>query len=705
MSPPDDAFVVVGSSRWPLSPEDPVIVPSGPVVLDLRDVPHAGSARLDGRQMPVAFDPATHIGTAGLNLTRATGYHQLQVGPERRYRFGTEDAKLRIDGVVEMLDYLREHADALGLTWSGTLQFSGTGQVLRDIRLDIAWLERHVGEAVALAEAIARRPVVSTARRYERTRRGVPSIPETARLIRRRPELMERHLEGLIEFGDERWAPREFVRERCELTHDTQGNRVVTRLLIAVLGLAYTCRDSAPESLRSAVQAHIEAVSSAIRLEPFASIRRRRGHLRIGIHPSTEECFDDRYRRARALLQNLLRDRHWDPRNQVSEEWAFAALADQVYQAFAAIVIARAFCLSPAAHLGQEGPHFASEDYEMWVDSAPPREVLHNWRDDTLKPSSLRPDITIHRLADGQVAPLDAKYRTNGARASSDSLLEVQLYLQAFGCRAVSVLFPPVGSPPRYDSQAIGNGHFNITEIPLRPMDDLGVYVESVVRPAVEATFHRPDPTTKAAVDAAAEEVKASALQESAVRTLVSDGEVVRLTQPAAMVPAENSLRRMLGEVWDGLGDDIQKMLITAEYFGDQVPEGFDHSGPVLGLFAACERLARDRLFGPSEAVLPGEYQRVTFGEAAEALRRLPVWRHGREQTLRRWVERQPDADVAALGTIGAAMLKVNRWRIAAAHAVLVDKATWDKSHTAVLDNHDGLLVRLCRALPGDPAN
>jgi hypothetical protein len=45
-------------------------------------------------------------------------------------------------------------------------------------------------------------------------------------------------------------------------------------------------------------------------------------------------------------------------------------------------------------------------------------------------------------------------------------------------------------------------------------------------------------------------------------------------------------------------------------------------------------------------------------------------------------------------------MLKVNRWRIAAAHSVLVDKATWDKTHTVVLDRQQGLLVRLCAALP-----
>lgn len=34
------------------------------------------------------------------------------------------------------------------------------------------------------------------------------------------------------------------------------------------------------------------------------------------------------------------------------------------------------------------------------------------------------------------------------------------------------------------------------------------------------------------------------------------------------------------------------------------------------------------------------------------------------------------------------------------AHAVLVDKGTWDKTHTIVLDRQNGLLVQLYAALP-----
>jgi hypothetical protein len=194
--------------------------------------------------------------------------------------------------------------------------------------------------------------------------------------------------------------------------------------------------------------------------------------------------------------------------NQVTEEWAFASLADQVFQAFTAIVIARTFGLAPMAPIGQSGPQFVSDDYEMWVDSTPPDDVMHNWRDDSSTPAALRPDIVIRRRSDHLVAVLDAKYRSSGVRATPDSLAEVQLYLQAYGCREVSVVFPPtIGSPP-WELHRVTNGYFGITEVPLRPMDDLAAYMTNVIRPAIELSFHTPDPTTRTAIAAAREDTE-----------------------------------------------------------------------------------------------------------------------------------------------------------------------------------------------------
>jgi hypothetical protein len=695
-SPPADAVLVSGASRRALISGSPEIVPAGPVVLQLERVPDVESVRLDGRSLGVAFDPVSHSATVAINLARSTGYHHLQVGQDRTYEFGTQDAKLRINGVVEMLAFLRTHADALGLSWQGTIQFSGSGQILRDARLDAAWLERHLPEIAAITSSISNRPFVVTNRVRERAISGVPDVAATATLVRRDPSILELDPSGSLEFDGQTWSVREMVRRRSEATADTQGNRRITRLLLAVAELARRCKQLAPEELGPEFEGHLTTVSAALRKEPFARIRRRHGHLRVAVAPAKEERLDERYRRGRHLLNDLLKERSWDPENDVTEEWAFAGLADQVYQAFCAIVVARAFGLDPAAPLTTPGPHFESEDYQLWVDAVPPKTVLPNWRSETEVPADQRPDLLLRRTSDDQVAILDAKYRLAGERATSDSLTEVQLYLQAFGARQVSVLYPHAAAKPR----EITNEVFSITELPVAPRKDLDDYMTDVLRPAIESTFHAVDPVRKEEVDSAEREKQTRVVQAAAVRSLQADGEVVRLTNPNAMLAPENSLRRLLAEHWDNLGNDIQKMLITAEYFGDQVPVGFDHSGPVLGLFAACERLATDRMFAPSRSELGPLFERMTFGGAAQSMKRLPVWRTGKERALREWLEDRGGADIDALGRLGKVMQRVNKWRIAAAHAVLVDKETWDRTHTIVLGEGSGLLIQLDEALP-----
>src|SRR3954449_3989600 len=136
LSPDAPAYVVAGAARHQLG-ESPVIVPAGTVVLEIGDVPGPDSVRLDGRIIASAYDASARRATVALDLNRHTSYHLLQVAPARRYYFGTDDAKLRIDGVVEMLGYLRDH----GLAWRGGLFFSGSGRTLRDPRLDLAWLD------------------------------------------------------------------------------------------------------------------------------------------------------------------------------------------------------------------------------------------------------------------------------------------------------------------------------------------------------------------------------------------------------------------------------------------------------------------------------------------------------------------------------------------------------------------------------------
>lgn len=66
LSPQADAYAVTGSVRAPLSQDESVVLPSGPIVLDIRSVAHSGAVRLDGRLLPVALDASTHTATAGM---------------------------------------------------------------------------------------------------------------------------------------------------------------------------------------------------------------------------------------------------------------------------------------------------------------------------------------------------------------------------------------------------------------------------------------------------------------------------------------------------------------------------------------------------------------------------------------------------------------------------------------------------------------
>jgi hypothetical protein len=651
-------------------------------------VPAAGAARLDGGPLPLAFDALTKRGTAAVDLQRYTGFHQLFVQPDRQYLFGTQDAKLRIDGVVEMLDFLATQAAGLGLAWSGVLQFSGTGRVLRDPRLDAAWLERCGPEVIRLGRAIARAPRSRSAVIQERASHGVPDITGTLSLLRRNTHLLDEHASGPIEVGGQRWIPREIVRRRRVSSVDTPGNRAATRLLAATRELVRATRTAAPAGDALRLVSLEDDLTALLRSPPFQVILRQRNHLRLVSVPSDERR-DPRYRRVRVLLDELLRDRQWDPSTALNGTWAFAAVADKVYQTFAALMVAHAMGLKPLESLDGDGPHFGDERYHVWVDRTPPAEVLADWREGTIRKSALRPDITVLDRESQQVAVLDAKYRSTGDRATAESLTEVQLYLQAYGQSGAMILYPPSTTQGPWASHDVTDGRFRLIEMPLRPGAGLIAHMQQVVVPGVMSLMA---PTAaarqagRARDEELGDEVTTAAGQRAAVETLLT--------------ATENHLRRSLPGTWDLLGDEIQRMLVTAEYFGDQIPEGYDHSGPVLGVFAACERLITDRIFVPLQRDHPAEFHRVTLGQAAYYLKATSKSRGDLAVRLvRAFIAQDNQLDGPKLAKCGGVLLGINKWRQAAAHSRLVDKTTWDAAHRAIIGEGSGLLHRIAEAL------
>ena len=110
-----------------------------------------------------------------------------------------------------------------------------------------------------------------------------------------------------------------------------------------------------------------------------------------------------------------------------------------------------------------------------------------------------------------------------------------------------------------------------------------------------------PTHETPAVVTAARHSV--SQVQAKAVTDLLLRG-----SGPADRIawPLFGTLQRAAG-VWERLDDDIQTILVTAEYFGATAPDGADLSGPLLGICAAFERLLceNDRVFARLQEHLP----------------------------------------------------------------------------------------------------
>lgn len=487
MSPDASAYVVAGSARHALS-ELPVIVPAGTVVLDLADVPGPEAVRLDGQVLRVAYDATVRRATVAIDLTRHTSYHLLQVAPARRYYFGSEDAKLRIEGVVEMLRCLRDE----GLAWRGGLYFSASNEVLRDARLDLAWLDNHVPTSVERSRQIAANPAVRTAYRRVRARHGVPDIGRTTKLLRRRPELLEPHPAGPIQAAGERWAPQVIVARERVRQYDSIPNRRATALLAHTLALIDNVVSAVPPKtdLGGLMTSRAELEEQLLN-EPFRGLLRFVPHSALPPEPHGDELFDERYAKTYAIYTDLVEERLWDPTEAITPEHAYASYADQVYQAFAATLVADALGLTPgpSAFRGS-GPHFSSDRYDMWVNSKPPGHVVSDWRDGTSRRSALRPDITIFEKATNQVALLDAKYRQDGDAATSESLTEAQLYLQAYGKHKVGIVFPPASAPASWPITWHSSGGFSLVELPLRPAPNLAAYVSGTLALALAQLFH-----------------------------------------------------------------------------------------------------------------------------------------------------------------------------------------------------------------------
>jgi len=209
-----------------------VTIPAGAITLVIRGLT-GGVVRLDGRLRPVSSVGGGHV--LPIDMGRSTGFHHISVPPGHDFWFATEDAKLRLDGIKEMLRYLRTE----GLAWSGQLLFSD-GSYMRDARVIYGWLDERADRLLDAAERIAEYPrrVSTTDRRVTERGGRRPDIRATIALLRRQGrQLLEPDLSGPVRVSGDRYTPRRVVSRARTTTLDTTANRRVMWLVARMAGL------------------------------------------------------------------------------------------------------------------------------------------------------------------------------------------------------------------------------------------------------------------------------------------------------------------------------------------------------------------------------------------------------------------------------------------------------------------------------------
>jgi hypothetical protein len=211
--------------------------------------------------------------------------------------------------------------------------------------------------------------------------------------------------------------------------------------------------------------------------------------------------------------------------------------------------------------------------------------------------------------------------------------------------------------------------------------------------------FDKADPGARAfAAEGAEGEEAVAGIQERVVAALLDKA---RALPPDSLDPFRRLLEGQLPSIWEELDPELRTMLVSAEYFGATAPDGADHSGAVLGLSAACERLlcGEGGLLKRMKEALPAHVRsRITLGSASLVNKaRRPQGAAGR--AIRRFLETEVDADLADLLTLSSDLQHLNGHRTAAAHTAVVDRERWQTCQGLVLGRGDkegaGLLARV----------
>ncbi len=199
------------------------------------------------------------------------------------------------------------------------------------------------------------------------------------------------------------------------------------------------------------------------------------------------------------------------------------------------------------------------------------------------------------------------------------------------------------------------------------------------------------------------DETAVAATQEKAVSDLLVRASTLT---PGTLEPYRHILSSSIPATWPKLDDDLQTIVVTAEYFGAAAPDGADLSGPLLGLSAACERLLCgpgmifDRVAAQSGGILRTP---ATLGTAAMCIKWCRRPRDADQRRVQALVQADSQIHYQSLLDIGRDLFKLNDYRKSAAHIELVSHDDYRDGRALILGSGDdampGLLTRLVQAV------
>jgi hypothetical protein len=481
------ARLVSGDRAEELSGSDLLVFPAGPCLIAV-DAPLSLAVRLDGRVAP--FVRAGGERLLAVDLTRSTGFHHLQIGFGSSYWFGTEDAKLGLDGVQRMLEWLREECQS----WTGQLVFS-TGERWLDPYVAYGWLDQHADASLAAARSITSAPKrrSHTARRVTDRAGGRIDVEASIALMRRRAlELLVPGTPG-VRVGAREYQPRKVAVRTRVPTLDTPANRRVAWLLVRLIQLAEYVSSApplAPERERVAGW-HSEAItllghsflahlSKATTLYPPAG------------EPTTEELTDKRYGTIWRRSQTARAIGDWQPSLEPRPVHAYVKASDEIYQAFVLSALGEALDLKRVGDIsGGRQPAYRGATLDLYSDSLPPRTVLRSWRSFTSAPDSYRPDMLLHDRSRGSVLVGDAKYRQSADGAAESGRKDLHAYMDVFGVHAAALFYAPQPGAPMAVHTITAQGRA-IVEVTVAPRPDLLSFLRTRAVPALVATMAVP---------------------------------------------------------------------------------------------------------------------------------------------------------------------------------------------------------------------